>query len=128
MIPISESRYIGCAVASPVTAADHVDHINGEAPRGILEQTIAQIFSELLDIVVTSRESDFFSLGGDSLLAIRAAIVCQERLDLELPVSAIFEHSTIHSLAAFAEGQGKKQKLQHAQSEGAAPGRRVRPK
>jgi amino acid adenylation domain-containing protein len=102
----------------PVTAADRVDHINGEAPRGFLEQTIAQIFSELLDIPVKSRESDFFRLGGDSLLAVRAAIVCQERLDLELPVSAIFEHSTIHSLAAFAEGQGKKKKLQHAQSEG----------
>jgi acyl carrier protein len=41
-------------------------------PRDELEQTIADVWEELLDVPVLDRGTGFFALGGDSLLAVRA--------------------------------------------------------
>ena len=42
-----------------------------EAPRGTVEQRVAEAFVDVLGIDRVSRTDDFFTLGGDSLLALR---------------------------------------------------------
>jgi len=86
---------------APPTAADYASADAGEAPRDYLERSIAQIFSDVLDITVTARESDFFRLGGDSLLALRVVVRCQERLNVDLSMSSIFDNPTVAAFADF---------------------------
>ncbi|WP_328403361.1 amino acid adenylation domain-containing protein [Streptomyces sp. NBC_00390] len=64
------------------------------------EILLARIWSELLDVPRISREDDFFSLGGDSLLVLQVFA----RLRDEIPVlprpTVIYEHGTLAALAA----------------------------
>ena len=87
------------------TPADFPRGTGGDAPRDVLEKTIAQIFSEVLDSPVTARDADFFRLGGHSLLAVRVAILAQARLDVELSANAVFGHPTVAALADFVRGE-----------------------
>jgi mycobactin phenyloxazoline synthetase len=41
-------------------------------PTGELEELVAEVFEELLEVPVLERSADFFLLGGDSLLVVRA--------------------------------------------------------
>lgn len=102
-VPRTINDKVDRAALPPPTAADYVSAGGGEAPRDDLERSIAQIFSEVLDTSVTARESDFFRLGGDSLLALRVVIRCQERLNVDLSMSSIFDNPTVAAFADFVQ-------------------------
>ena len=70
------------------------------ALRDDLEQTVAGVFSEVLGRSAARRDSNFFRLGGHSLLAVRATLLCQERLEVGLPIRSLFEHPTVAGFAA----------------------------
>nr|WP_240492598.1 non-ribosomal peptide synthetase [Photorhabdus namnaonensis] len=74
-----------------------------EAPQGVIETTLAAIWSELLGIEQVSRHDSFFALGGHSLLAIQMI----ERLrsaGLTLAVRDLFQSPV---LSAFAQTVGQ---------------------
>ncbi|MEN9726792.1 MAG: hypothetical protein RL434_1158 [Pseudomonadota bacterium] len=71
-----------------------------------LETTIAEIWAELLAIPFPGRHDNFFSLGGDSLLAMRVVTRLQEKIGVELLPAEIFRHPTPAELAARMEGIG----------------------
>ncbi|MBE1162042.1 non-ribosomal peptide synthetase/type I polyketide synthase [Dyella acidiphila] len=73
------------------------------APRTDTEHTLAAIWSELMGKQSLSVRADFFELGGQSLLAIRVVNEIIRRLQIELEVRYIFEHSTIESLAGLVD-------------------------
>jgi hypothetical protein len=56
-----------------------------------LAQAVARIWSEVLDVRPVGVEDDFFSLGGDSMLAAQAAAVVRERLGLAATLRLVFE-------------------------------------
>ena len=74
---------------------------------GELERAIAEIFADVLQTTVTTHESDFFRLGGDSLLAWRVVVRCQERLGVSLSVNAVFAHPSVAALADFVRREKK---------------------
>jgi amino acid adenylation domain-containing protein len=100
-VPRTINDKIDRAALPPPTAADYASAGAGAVPRDDWERAVAQIFSDVLDTAVTARESDFFRLGGDSLLAMRVVIRCQERLNVDLSMSAIFDNPTVAALADF---------------------------
>jgi amino acid adenylation domain-containing protein len=69
------------------------------APRGDVERELARLWGELLGIVDVGIEDDFFELGGNSLLAIRALARVRERYEVEVAVSEFFVRPTIAQLA-----------------------------
>ncbi len=69
------------------------------APRNPEETAIAAIWCELLRVAQVGVESDFFELGGHSLLALQALVQIRERLGVDLPPEALFEHTTVAALA-----------------------------
>jgi len=74
-----------------------------EAPIGLIEETIASIWCELLNLELVSRHDNFFTLGGHSLLAVRLA----ERLrkvELTANINTLFAQPTLKALAASAGG------------------------
>jgi amino acid adenylation domain-containing protein len=98
-VPRTVNDKVDRTALPPPTAADYPSAGGGELPRDDWERAVARVFSEVLETTVTARDSDLFHLGGDSLLATRVAILCQERLHVDLPVSAIFDSPTVAALA-----------------------------
>jgi acyl transferase domain-containing protein/acyl carrier protein len=70
------------------------------APGTGLEQTIAEVWQELLGIEPIGREDDFFEAGGHSLLATQVMSRLYQKLGVDVPLRTLFEARTI---AAFAD-------------------------
>ncbi|MBJ9975343.1 non-ribosomal peptide synthetase [Pseudomonas sp. S75] len=74
------------------------------APRSELEATLAGIWAEVLKLERVGVRDNFFELGGHSLLATQIASRVQKRLQLNVPLRAMFECSTVEELAVYVEG------------------------
>ncbi|NEP88106.1 MAG: SDR family NAD(P)-dependent oxidoreductase [Okeania sp. SIO2C2] len=68
------------------------------APRNQTEQTIAQIWQQILGIEQIGIQDDFFELGGDSLIAVQVIYKLRETLQIDLPLEAILNSGTIAKL------------------------------
>jgi len=64
-----------------------------------IEQTVAEIWSEILKVGEIGVHDDFFDLGGDSLALISVVMMMGERFKLPLDTSIVTEGATIASLA-----------------------------
>ena len=62
---------------------------------GSIGQVIAKIWSELLQLPQVEVHDNFFSLGGDSLLAIRYLSRVRENLHILLSLSDFFANATV---------------------------------
>ena len=81
-----------------------------EAPQGEIEQTLAGLWRELLQIERIGRHDDFFELGGHSLTATRLLARIRQALGVELPVATVFARPTLMTLAqAVAEASATAQ-------------------
>ena len=63
------------------------------------------MLAEALEVPEVGRNDDFFSLGGDSILAVQLAARAR---DAGIPLTArmVFEHPAIHELAATVDNAG----------------------
>ncbi|MBF8740921.1 non-ribosomal peptide synthetase [Pseudomonas guariconensis] len=71
------------------------------APRDALEQTLAGIWADVLKAERVGVRDNFFELGGHSLLATQIASRVQKQLQLNVPLRAMFECSTVEALADY---------------------------
>ncbi len=69
------------------------------APRDAVEEGLAAIWGELLNIDQVGVHHNFFDLGGHSLLAIQAVSRIKETFGVKLKVADLFVHATIDALA-----------------------------
>ncbi|PWB35747.1 non-ribosomal peptide synthetase [Pseudomonas sp. SDI] len=74
------------------------------APRSELEATLAAIWADVLKAQRVGVRDNFFELGGHSLLATQIASRVQKALQLNMPLRAMFECSTVEALAQYVEG------------------------
>ncbi|WPN28582.1 non-ribosomal peptide synthetase [Pseudomonas sp. P5_109] len=74
------------------------------APRNDLEQTLADIWAEMLKVERVGVRDNFFELGGHSLLATQIASRVQKTLQRDVPLRAMFECSTVEELAGYIDG------------------------
>ncbi|WP_213940804.1 non-ribosomal peptide synthetase [Pseudomonas sp. dw_612] len=75
-----------------------------QAPRNELEQTLADIWAEVLKVEKVGVRDNFFELGGHSLLATQIASRVQKSLQRDVPLRAMFECSTVEELAEYIDG------------------------
>ncbi|WP_433256781.1 non-ribosomal peptide synthetase [Streptosporangium sp. CA-135522] len=73
------------------------------APRTAAEELVAEVFAELLGVEKVGAEDDFFELGGNSLLAIRAIAKIRGQIEVDIPVRGLFSYATVADLAAEIE-------------------------
>ncbi|WP_296268632.1 non-ribosomal peptide synthase/polyketide synthase [Pseudomonas sp. UBA6562] len=74
------------------------------APRDELEQTLADVWADVLGVEQVGVRDNFFELGGHSLLATQIASRVQKQLQLDVPLRAMFECSTVEALAEYVRG------------------------
>jgi len=73
------------------------------APRTLVEEVLASIWTQVLDLQQVSIFDDFFELGGHSLLATRIISRLRDALKVELPLRALFEAPTVSGMAERVE-------------------------
>ncbi len=73
------------------------------APCSRIEKQIADIYAQVLSLERIGITDDFFELGGDSLLAVRAMNRVQKLIGRQLPLVLIFEAPTIAQLVELLE-------------------------
>ena len=91
-----------------------VDIVSGEAyvaPRNEPERQLVKIWAEVLKLAAEKIgvNDNFFELGGHSLLATQVIAKIRSRLEIELPLKALFERPSVVQLAeliAAAEKSG----------------------
>ena len=68
-------------------------------PRTVVEETIARIWSEVLEVDQCGVDDNFFDLGGDSLLAGRIVARVNHHFHASIAVSDFFELATVGKLS-----------------------------
>jgi hypothetical protein len=62
-----------------------------DPPTGPAEESVARVFADVLGQAAIGREDDFFGLGGDSLIAVKAAARLRGVFGREVTVRDIFD-------------------------------------
>nr|WP_168509945.1 non-ribosomal peptide synthetase [Streptomyces sp. S1D4-11]QIY97413.1 amino acid adenylation domain-containing protein [Streptomyces sp. S1D4-11] len=70
-----------------------------EAPRNAVEAAIARVWAEVLDTDAFGIHDDFFELGGNSILSVRAVSRLRQALGLRLSPRVLFDAPTVAALA-----------------------------
>ncbi len=85
--------------ALPEPVADRIDSSVYVAPRDVVDQQLADIWSEVLGVDSPGIHDDFFQLGGHSLIATRVMARVRNQFRVNVPLRALFDHPTIAALA-----------------------------
>ncbi len=72
-------------------------------PRGPVEEALAAIWAEVLDIEAVDAHDSFFDLGGHSLLATRAVARVRSVFGVDVPLRSLFEAPSVSGFAAVVE-------------------------
>ncbi|MFI9275599.1 amino acid adenylation domain-containing protein [Kitasatospora sp. NPDC052896] len=98
--------------ALPLTVTGKIDHralpvperLDGRRefvePRTDPERLVAAAWREVLGLERVGAHESFFDLGGHSMLATRISLRLRETAGRDVPVRALFDHTTIATLAA----------------------------
>lgn len=74
------------------------------APHTGLEQALAAIWAELLELETIGCDDNFFALGGDSLLAMRLVIAVEKRLGCTVPMTFLRQPTVAYLAALLTDG------------------------
>jgi amino acid adenylation domain-containing protein len=89
--------------ALPVPEIRPADLPTFVAPRTPIEEMLASIWANILRVDEVGIHDNFFTLGGDSLLAVQIIARMRVSLGVELPFSRLLEFPTVAGLALIVE-------------------------
>lgn len=89
---------------------EHFAQPDYDPPVNVLEQTIAKIWAETLEVPQVGLHNNFFDLGGHSLLLIKIKQKLEAHFSTQIAMVDLFKYTTVASLAKFLNqgGQGEK--------------------
>ena len=76
----------------------------GELPQGELEEGLARLWKEILDLEEVGREDSFFDLGGSSLKVIQLTSYIYKQYEVQLSIRDVFKHPQLSSQAELIRG------------------------
>ncbi|RON67089.1 non-ribosomal peptide synthetase [Pseudomonas fluorescens] len=77
------------------------------APATPLEQRLAQVWAEVLQVAQVGRHDNFFELGGHSLLAMRMLSQVRQQLGVELTLAELFANPELAAVAEVLSRAGR---------------------
>ncbi|HEU4884351.1 MAG TPA: non-ribosomal peptide synthetase, partial [Longimicrobium sp.] len=92
------------ALPAPETGEEPADEL--VAPRNIVEDMLAEIWTEVLRRERVGVTQNFFELGGHSLLATQVLVRIRDTFEVEIPIRVFFQDPTISGLASAIEAAG----------------------
>lgn len=111
---VIDSKVIGLQDdARPSTPAPTHPYV---PPTNQLEETIASIWQELLNMSQVGRNDNFFDLGGHSLLAAQVHRRLQEVMEKKISVMELFCYPTIRTLSQYLESKSDSRVAQKQKS------------
>lgn len=87
------------------TAAPPPEALPFEPPTTDTERALAAMLADVLGVAEVGRHDDFFTLGGDSILAVQLAARAKDA-GLALRARMVFEHPVVRELAAAVDRSG----------------------
>jgi amino acid adenylation domain-containing protein len=82
-----------------------VEAMGDHGPRTPIEDTIASVLTELLDVAEIGLDENFFLLGGHSMLGAQLIVRLENLFDVELSLRYLFDHPTLGEIASVVERQ-----------------------
>jgi amino acid adenylation domain-containing protein/non-ribosomal peptide synthase protein (TIGR01720 family) len=76
-----------------------IDTAAGRSPETAQQRRLCELFSEVLGVDVTSIDTDFFALGGHSLLLVRLAAAIRREFGIDVPVADLMVAPTVADVA-----------------------------
>src|SRR3989339_881025 len=70
-----------------------------------MEKKIAAIWQEVLGYKEIDVNDNFFEIGGDSLMIIRVQAIIKAKLNIEVPITILFNRATVRALAGYLSKQ-----------------------
>ena len=78
-----------------------------QSSRSPSEATLAAIFAELLRVEHVASDDNFFSLGGNSLTAVKLIARVRAEFGIRLPLWVVFQCASVAELAGQLDGRLK---------------------
>jgi amino acid adenylation domain-containing protein len=98
-LPLSKHGKVDRAALAELDVVSRSEPPATRVPGSGLEHTIAQLWQRILKVPNVGLDENFFDLGGDSLLLVAVHSNLQKTLQTEIPLTDLFEFSTIRTLA-----------------------------
>ncbi|AKT41222.1 non-ribosomal peptide synthetase [Chondromyces crocatus] len=102
-IPVTPNGKVDVRVL-PAPVSETVEGFS--VPRNEIERRMVQLWQELLDRHAVGIHDNFFEIGGHSLVAVHLMARIHQVFGQHLPLSALFAHPTIETLASSLEVEG----------------------
>jgi acyl carrier protein len=102
-LPVNANGKVNTSALLAMERAPEPHHADTRPPRTAIEQEIAAIWTEALQVEVADVRDDFFLLGGNSLLAVRMLFLLRERLLVDLSLAALMRASDLEAFCAEVE-------------------------
>jgi acyl-CoA synthetase (AMP-forming)/AMP-acid ligase II len=100
--PMGKVQRAGLASKLGIASAVAIPH-TFVAPRTPVEQVLAELWAEILEVERVGIHDDFFALGGDSLLVCCLTARVDELMHVEIEASHFFEAPTVAGMALHLE-------------------------
>lgn len=98
-LPITPNGKVDRRALRAMELVDNNSTAHLVTPRNKIEQTLVEIWQEVLDIKQIDIHANFFDLGGHSLLAIQLFTKIEQQLKVQLPLAILVRSPTIAQLA-----------------------------
>jgi amino acid adenylation domain-containing protein len=76
------------------------------APAAGMQQIVAQVFQEVLQVDRVGADENFFDLGAHSLQMVRIHAALNQRMEKPIPLVSLFQYPNVRALSSFMEQAG----------------------
>ena len=105
-LPLSSNGKTDRTALAQLQVPSHHRSTPSESSQNDIESALVQIWQKVLNLTQVGLDDNFFDLGGDSLLLVAVHSDLQKTLRANIPVTDLFEFTTIRKLARHL-GQGQ---------------------